>query len=152
MKDHPKIIAPPPLIYLSGWMIGWLLERVVPLPTLPEGLRYLLGLPPIAIAAFFIFSAFRAMREAQTAVNPYQPTTAIVTSGPYRFTRNPLYLSLTLLYLGISFLWRISGPILLLPLVLLIIRWGVINREETYLENKFGEEYLRYKAGVRRWF
>lgn len=85
------------------------------------------------------------MNRAGTKVDPREPTTAIVTGGPYRFTRNPLYLSMTLIYSGITALFDA------LPGVLRIMRRGVIEREERYLEGKFGDEYLNYKAQVRRW-
>ena len=77
--------------------------------------------------------------------------TALVINGPFQFTRNPLYLSLTLVYSGIALLVNAFWALLMLPFVLLVMRQGVIDREECYLERKFGEEYLRYKARVRRW-
>ena len=91
------------------------------------------------------------MRRAQTPVDPYSPSTAIVVEGPYRYTRNPLYLALTLFYLALASIVNSVWPLLLLPLVLLVIQRGVIAREERYLEQKFGEQYLRYKSRVRRW-
>ena len=84
-------------------------------------------------------------------MSPYEPTTALVTEGPYCFTRNPLYLGLTLTYGGISALANALWATLLLPFVLVVMRRGVIDREERYLERAFGEEYIRYKARVRRW-
>jgi protein-S-isoprenylcysteine O-methyltransferase Ste14 len=84
-------------------------------------------------------------------VDPREPTTAIVTGGPYRFTRNPLYLSMTLVYAGITALANALPAALLLPAVLAFMRRGVIEREERYLERKFGDEYMDYKARVRRW-
>jgi protein-S-isoprenylcysteine O-methyltransferase Ste14 len=84
-------------------------------------------------------------------VDPREPTTAVVTDGPYRFTRNPLYLSMTLIYVGITALANALAPVLLLPVVLQVMSRGVIEREEHYLERKFGAEYLSYKARVRRW-
>jgi protein-S-isoprenylcysteine O-methyltransferase Ste14 len=83
-------------------------------------------------------------------VNPYQPTTAIVTEGPYRFTRNPIYLSLAVLYAGLAVMANALWSLLLLA-VMLIIHYAVILPEERYLEQKFGEEYRSYKAKVRRW-
>jgi protein-S-isoprenylcysteine O-methyltransferase Ste14 len=91
------------------------------------------------------------MKHAGTHIDPYKPTMALVVDGPFRFTRNPLYLSLTLLYSGTAFLLNLLWAILLLPIALVIMQFGVICREERYLEKKFGQEYLRYKARVRRW-
>ncbi len=84
-------------------------------------------------------------------MNPYQPTTAIVTEGPYRFTRNPIYLSLAVLYAGLAVMANALWSLLLLLAVMLIIHYAVILPEERYLEQKFGEEYRSYKAKVRRW-
>lgn len=91
------------------------------------------------------------MRRAHTNIDPRQPTTTIVVEGPYRFTRNPIYLSLTLLYSGLTVLFNALSGLLLLPIALIILRRGVIEREERYLERKFGEQYLSYKQRVRRW-
>lgn len=96
-------------------------------------------------------SAVRALARAKTTFDTRKPTTAVVTDGAFRYSRNPMYLSMTLLYVGIAFL--VNSPwilLLVLPLVV-VIQWGVVEREERYLERKFGEEYLRYKANVRRW-
>lgn len=149
--DTADIIAPPPLIYLSGWVVGWLINKAYPLSFLPDALTWPLGGLLIIGGVLCAVFAFRAMRRAHTPVDPYSPTTAIVVSGPYRFTRNPLYLSLTLFYVGLTGITNILWPILLLPLVLLAIHHGVIAREERYLGQKFGEVYLHYKAKVRRW-
>jgi protein-S-isoprenylcysteine O-methyltransferase Ste14 len=86
-----------------------------------------------------------------TAVEPWKPTTAIVTTGPYRFTRNPAYLGMALTYVGIALLSSAVWVLVPLPFVLAVIDRGVIAREERYLERKFGEEYLGYKRTVRRW-
>jgi protein-S-isoprenylcysteine O-methyltransferase Ste14 len=93
----------------------------------------------------------RAMRHAGTPANPYKPVSHIATEGPFRYTRNPAYLAMTMIYTGIAGLANALWAILLLPVALLVIQRGVIEREEHYLERKFGEEYLRYKARVRRW-
>ena len=91
------------------------------------------------------------MHGAGTNINPLMPTTSIVTSGPFRFTRNPLYVSLTLLYLGLTLAfntwWGIVG---LIPL-LVVMHYGVVLREERYLEQKFGEMYRQYRSKVRRY-
>ena len=91
------------------------------------------------------------MHRAGTNVDPYEPATAVVTGGPYRFTRNPMYVGFTLMYAGISALFNALPPVLLLPVVQQLMRRGVIEREERYLERKFGDEYLQYKEKVRRW-
>jgi protein-S-isoprenylcysteine O-methyltransferase Ste14 len=91
------------------------------------------------------------MREAGTNIQPNLPSTTVVSSGPYSLTRNPIYLAMTLLYSGIAILVNTVWPLFLLPLVLVVIRFGVIEREEGYLERKFGKSYRDYKERVRRW-
>ncbi|NQV80212.1 MAG: isoprenylcysteine carboxylmethyltransferase family protein, partial [Alphaproteobacteria bacterium] len=90
-------------------------------------------------------------RRAGTAVQPYKPSTTVVTDGVYRFSRNPIYLGLTAFYLGLAFAVNSGWAILLLPLVLVVMHYGVIAREERYLEGKFGAAYRDYKNRVRRW-
>ncbi len=91
------------------------------------------------------------MQAAGTNINPYRPSTAIVTSGPFRYSRNPLYLALTLLYLGLTLAFNTWwGIVVLLPLVVVMDR-GVVLGEERYLEQKFGESYRRYRSEVRRY-
>ena len=150
-QDNPGVIAPPPLIYAGALAIGLLANVLYPISFLPRTVARVSGLPLIFGGLAIGLLGFHEMRRAETNVDPYKPATAIVTEGPYRFTRNPLYLCLTLVYAGISALANALWGILLLPLVLLVMRRGVIEREERYLERKFGGEYLNYKARVRRW-
>ena len=92
-----------------------------------------------------------ALRRAGTAIPPNRPTTELVTDGPYRYSRNPLYLALTLIYAGVGLIADDLWILILLVPLLLLIHWGVVVREERYLEAKFGEAYRRYKERVRRW-
>jgi protein-S-isoprenylcysteine O-methyltransferase Ste14 len=150
-RDNPGVIAPPPLIYAGALAAGLIVNRLYRIPFLPQGLTRMLGWPLIAGGLAIGLLGFREMHRAGTNVDPREPTTTIVTAGPYRFTRNPLYLSMTLMYAGISALANALSAILLLPAVLAVMRRGVIEREERYLERKFGDEYLNYKSRVRRW-
>jgi protein-S-isoprenylcysteine O-methyltransferase Ste14 len=95
--------------------------------------------------------AAATMRGARTNVNPYKPAHAIVESGPFRYSRNPIYVAMAITYIGSSLLVRSAVPLLLLPVVIGAIDRGVIDREEAYLEDKFGDRYLAYKMRVRRW-
>lgn len=151
IKDTAGVIAPPPLIYAVALVVSLILHWRIPLPLVPRKIRWPLGAPLIAGAIMPAFLAFRGMRKAGTNVNPEQPTTALIVEGPYRFTRNPIYLGMAVLYTGIAILVNTLWPILLLPGVLFIMTRGVIKREETYLEQKFGEQYVTYKKTVRRW-
>jgi protein-S-isoprenylcysteine O-methyltransferase Ste14 len=150
VEDTAGVIAPPPLLYAGGLAAGLLLQRAASLPRLPRQARIggaLLAAVALALGGW----GFRSLRRAGTEVNPTRPTTALVTEGPYRFTRNPLYLGLAVMYVGLSALARASGPLLLLPAVLAAVQRGVIAREERYLERRFGEQYRAYTASVRRW-
>ncbi len=154
VRDNPGVIAPPPVLYLIPLLLGLLLQRVWPVPLAPTGARFalrVLGGVLVALWVVLIVAAVRAFHRAGTHVIPTRPATTVVMSGPYRFTRNPMYLGLTLLYLAVTVLANAFWPLLLLPVVVLAMRRGVIDREERYLERKFGEPYRQYKARVRRW-
>ncbi len=150
-RDRPGVIAPPPLIYAVGLAVGWVLEAVFPLHIPLSAVTTIGGLGLIGTGIVLAVAGFRAMIRVGTHIDPFKPTTALATNGPFRFTRNPLYLSLTLLYLGIALLSRTAWPVALLPLVLFIMRRGVIDREERYLTRKFGPAYDDYRRSVRRW-
>jgi protein-S-isoprenylcysteine O-methyltransferase Ste14 len=145
------VIAPPPLIYLVPLAGALLIEYLVPAIRLPAVLPPVLGWILIVLGVVLTLAAVGTMRRARTAISPYKPSTAVVARGPYRFTRNPIYLADTLLYAGIALLTHSLLALVLLPLVLAVIQFGVIVREERYLEQKFGEEYIRYRNTVRRW-
>lgn len=149
--DNPRVIAFPPALFGGTLAIGLLLQFIFPVPLLPRLSAIAIGVVILIGAALIAISAFRAMHRAQTAVNPSQPTTAIVSDGVFGFSRNPIYLSLTLLYLGFALMGNALWSLLLLLPLLVVVQIGVIEREEHYLERKFGDEYLRYKARVRRW-
>lgn len=149
--DNPGVIAPPPLIFAGGLGAGLLLNRLRPTPFLPPALSRLFGWPVVAGGLSLGLWGFREMRRAGTNVDPRNPTTAIVQEGPYGFTRNPLYVGMALTYAGLSARANALPAALLLPFVLHLVDRGVVKREERYLEEKFGDEYLRYKGRVRRW-
>jgi protein-S-isoprenylcysteine O-methyltransferase Ste14 len=91
------------------------------------------------------------LSKANTAIDVRDTTTTIVSKGIYAFSRNPIYLSMTILYIGVSFLFNSLSVLLMLIPILIVMHFGVILREEKYLENKFGDDYLSYKKRVRRW-
>ena len=148
-RDVPGVIAPPPLIYLGGLVAGLLLDRTWPLAAV--GARPVPGAALIVLGAVLMGLGIREFKRAGTDFKPYRPTVRLITTGPFRFTRNPLYLSLTLVYGGIALTVGSSWAFLLLAPVLGLIRYGVIAREERYLEAKFGTAYKSYKGSVRRW-
>ena len=150
-KDNPNVIAPPPLIFLSGLLVGGFVSWHFPSSFLPATFSVVAGVL-FALAGFgVIAAAFVKMRRARTNVEPWKPTTAIVTGGVYGISRNPIYLGMILIYLGISFSLNSFWFLPPLVLVLFLMYYGVILREEMYLECKFGGEYLNYKNRVGRW-
>jgi protein-S-isoprenylcysteine O-methyltransferase Ste14 len=150
--DHPEVIAPPPLVFAGFLAAGVLADRYVsgwslPLPALLTQAAGLLG----GAGIVFLAGALGLFRRAGTRPEPWQPTAAIVTSGVYRMTRNPMYVGMALVYAAVALALGSPLALALLPATVLVIHRGVILREERYLERKFGDEYRAYKAHVRRW-
>jgi protein-S-isoprenylcysteine O-methyltransferase Ste14 len=149
--DNPGVIAPSPLIYAGALVAGLLANRRFRIPFLPRPLARTLG-PSLVVGGLAVgLLGSREMRRAETNLDPRKPATTLVTDGAFRFTRNPLYLSMIVIYSGISALANALPPVLLLPIVQHLMRRGVIEREESYLQRKFGDEYLQYKTRVPRW-
>jgi protein-S-isoprenylcysteine O-methyltransferase Ste14 len=148
--DHPRVIAFPPLLFASTLVAGWLLHLAFPHRLLPPLLARLLGVALVVIAFMLGSSARRAIVRVGTNVDPREPTLAIVTDGPFRYTRNPLYLSLVLFCLGGTLLIDGVAPLVVLVPALLVLHFGIVLREERYLEDKFGDVYRAYRVVVRR--
>jgi len=150
--DHSGIVFPPPLVYAGLFLAGYLVQRLVPVALVPgvEWLRWP-GWGLVAAGAVFAFSAAATFRNAGTHVNPWKPATTVVTHGPFRFTRNPMYVSLATVYLGVTLVVNSLWPLVFFPPAVWVMSRYVIAREEAYLERKFGHAYLDYKAKVRRW-
>ncbi len=151
--DTPGVLAPPPLITLGLIAAGLILDSfwTIRLPSLPPPLDPLPGI--VILVAGFALSAWSVLGflHHRTHPDPYHPTTTLITSGPFRFSRNPIYVAFLLMHLGVGVwtakLWVVAA---LLPAAA-VFRYGVIGPEERYLERKFGETYLAYKQSVRRW-
>jgi protein-S-isoprenylcysteine O-methyltransferase Ste14 len=149
-RDIPGVVAPPPLIYAAGLLLGWGLQRLWPRAWLPVDWARPLGVV-LLLAGLVGVVAVLAFRRAGTTPNPRRPAAHLVTGGPYRITRNPMYIGFTLWYLAASSWANALWPVVLLPLVLLVLQRGVIAREEAYLQRRFGREYDEYRTRVRRW-
>jgi protein-S-isoprenylcysteine O-methyltransferase Ste14 len=146
------ISVPPPLIFVAGFLVGLAVEYVIPIAAPPTPLRIAGGLVGLAGFIYFDSGAMRGFGRAGTSVMPFgDRTTTIVTDGPYRFTRNPMYVGMTSLYAGLAAATGVMWALATLPIVLLVIRYYVIAREETYLSAKFGDSYREYQSRVRRW-
>jgi protein-S-isoprenylcysteine O-methyltransferase Ste14 len=153
-RDVAGVIAPPPLIYLGFLLAGLVLNWIWPSwPSDAAAPAFRYGLGGVLVAAGLAIAAagIRQFRRAGTEVRPHRPSTALVTGGVFRFSRNPLYLSLTSVYLGVALAAGSVWALGLLAPALGLMRYGVIAREETYLERKFGDAYRDYKRTVRRW-
>lgn len=149
--DNPGVLARPPLLYGGALIAALALHWLWPMPILDHAIALGAGLPLIALGVGIAIAGRRALQAAATKIDPMRPTTAIVTSGPYRFSRNPLYVALTLLFVGLTLAvdtWW--GIVVLVPLVI-VMHCGVVRREERYLEQKFGEPYRQYRSRVRRY-
>ncbi len=152
-KDRAAIIAPPPMLFFMCLSAGSVFSSLFPETTLHASwpVRLIPGFLLFGLAGLIAFSAFRAFKTHQTPFDPYKKTVRVIQDGPFRFSRNPLYLGLMLLFAGFVFLLASVWMVLFMAVFFMLLVYGVIRPEERYLEEKFGEEYLRYKKSVRRW-
>ena len=150
MSDVAKLGAiRPPRVYLVAIVTGVLLQLAMPLPFLPRGMA--VGAIFVLGAAALLWYSVARFRAAGTPVPARKPTTAIVRTGPYRFSRNPIYVAYSLFLLGIAIWLNSLWLLATLAVAMALMHFIVIRREEEYLERRFGSEYLGYKASVRRW-
>lgn len=149
--DRAKVIASPPVILVGVLALGFILDSLWPAPFLPDGWGFPLGLLAIFAAVNLKLFAAREMVRVKTALNVRNPTTDIATSGPFSVSRNPIYIGIVLLNTGVACVTNSLWILLLSAALAAILQKGVIEPEEAYLEQKFGDKYLRYKAKVRRW-
>ncbi|HXT06133.1 MAG TPA: isoprenylcysteine carboxylmethyltransferase family protein [Roseiarcus sp.] len=151
--DSAGVRVPPPFVYLGTLLLGLAADRFVILRSFGIDWELLIatGALLIVAGAAIILAAAGLFRRLGANIPPSQTTTLIATTGPYRWTRNPMYLGMALIYAGLAI--GFDGPLAfaLLPFVLIAIQTQVIAREERYLEGKFGDDYRRYKVQVRRW-
>ncbi|MBS1270675.1 MAG: hypothetical protein MAG794_01637 [Gammaproteobacteria bacterium] len=149
--DHAGVAFHPPVLLIGFLLAGFGLRAVVPLAFAPGGIFSVSGAVMVALAFAVVLWAVATMRRKGASIPTGDPTAVIVTGGPYRYSRNPIYLAMIVLLVGIGF-WADSlwFPVLAV-LALILLSWGVISREEAYLERKFGSEYASYRSRVRRW-
>jgi protein-S-isoprenylcysteine O-methyltransferase Ste14 len=150
-RDTSGVRIPPPLIYIAGFMAGVALELAFPIPSLPLALAVVAALIGLAIWLALDGAAMLHFRRARTSMIPMKPSSALVTSGPYGFTRNPMYLGMAVLYVALALALGVIWALAFLPVVIFAVGRLVIAREEPYLERKFGDDYRDYKTRVRRW-
>jgi protein-S-isoprenylcysteine O-methyltransferase Ste14 len=150
-EDHANVNFPPPLIHGLGVVAGIGLAELVLLVLPRLILLFVLGVGLLAVSMLISVSAFRQFGHKDNPVSPNQPVNGLMSSGPFRYTRNPLYLALALLHGGIGLVSGNAWILLTLLPALLVVRYYVIAREEVYLTRRFGQAYLDYQACVRRW-
>jgi len=150
--DHgPGIMIPPPLIYFTGFLFACTINGFYPIPIFGFPLSTVLAvIAAIPSAVLGLWSLLEFWRS-RTSLLTHRPSSSLVIVGTYHVTRNPMYVSLTLLYVSLGFLLSIAWAFIILPAVIFIMNIYVIRREESYLESKYGEQYLAYKKQVGRW-
>jgi protein-S-isoprenylcysteine O-methyltransferase Ste14 len=149
---NPGVRVPPPLLFVGGFAIALFIQRTSPWRLLGGGVaRPAAGWTLVIVGLVTMYWGIATFVNAGTAVLPTRPASRLVRSGPYRFTRNPMYLGLTTAYLGGTLVVDSVWPLLVLPIVLGLLYLFVITREERYLSAEFGAEYEEYRSRVRRW-
>lgn len=139
-------------MYIGALLLGVAIHVLSPMAILPATHTHaILGGVLLLISGTFARWAFLTMRRLGTTANPRKPSEALATDGPFRISRNPIYVAMTGLYIGSAFLVNSAWLLMLLPPLLMFMQWGVILREERYLTGKFGDEYTAYSSRVRRW-
>lgn len=154
MHDHalrPATVLPPPLIYAAALGGAWGLDRFWPLSFHMGSASHSIAWALIVLGLLGFAWALSAIWRKRTTVNPYKAASSLITSGPFRYSRNPIYVSDWLIYVGIMLLMQTAWPLLLAPGVWGLMRYAVIAHEEAHLHAKFGADYLAYRTRVRRW-
>ena len=149
--DSAAVKLPPPLTFAVPLLAGLAVDRWLPLIALPALPSRVAGAILVAAGLAFAGWARGLFIRRGTTVLPFRPSSVFVADGPFRFSRNPIYVGFTVAYAGIALLCRAVWPLIFLPFVVVAIRWTAIAKEEAYLERRFGAQYLEYKVRVRRW-
>jgi protein-S-isoprenylcysteine O-methyltransferase Ste14 len=152
MEHGARVIyLPPPLYYAAAFALGMLINRAIAFPVGGRPATTAVGGIILALGVALTVSGIAGVIRHRTTIVPHHPVAALVTSGAYRISRNPMYTGLAIVYTGGALLAGSWWPVLLLPLVLLAIMQLVIKPEEAYLAERFGAGYRQYQARVRRW-
>ncbi len=154
-NDNPGVIMPPPLILLGFLVAGAGLEFLAPLSLLPPfrpgSPMFIGGLGIIVLAIGLALWAIRTFSRAGTNIPTHKAALGVVSEGPYRFTRNPMYMGMQILLIGVGVMFSSEWHIISWPLFFMILKYGVVLREERYMEKKFGDEYRELLERTRRW-
>jgi protein-S-isoprenylcysteine O-methyltransferase Ste14 len=150
-SDAPNVRIIPPLVYLAGIVIGFLANAWMPIKVVPSSVAWTIGGILIFCGAVLTGSAVLRFKNADTTIRPDRAASTLVIAGPYRITRNPMYLGFALAYLGIAIAGQSIWALVLLPVVLIIVQRGAIEPEKSFLQKRFGTDYVSYRNRVRRW-
>lgn len=149
---RPRTHVLPPSPYAAALFGGWWLDRNFSSMGIEWGdLTRPIGWVLVGIGLALFLATLLTFWRHHTTVNPYKAATELCTSGPFRFSRNPIYLGDWFILAGVSLLMKTWWPLLFSPIIWLMLRYGVIRHEEAHLEGKFGDAYREYKSRVRRW-
>lgn len=151
VPDRPGVRIVPPLVYLTGLVAGLLVSVWLPTVIAPRPVAFAVGGVLVLVGAAVALSAIAQFRIYRTTIRPDRASSAFVTGGPFRITRNPMYVGLAIFYAGVAVAAQSLWALAFLPLVLWVIRSRVIAHEEAFLARRFGQDYERYMARVRRW-
>lgn len=150
-KDHPDIKILPPLLMLIHLIAAFVLKWLIPIPLAAPPAVKVAGWVILTAGFLFALSALRALNQANTSPIPHEPTTAIVSNGAYRYSRNPIYVGFVCAVIGLPLALGNFWGLIISPAMLSFFYELVIKHEEAYLERKFGAAYTDYKARARRW-
>jgi protein-S-isoprenylcysteine O-methyltransferase Ste14 len=149
--DHASVKIHPPVLVSVHVLTAFFLHKLFPLPFAFPQVFVWIGYALVLIGLGLTISAASGFMRARTTLDPHGSVSSLVTSGPYHFTRNPIYLGFVCLLIGFPLVFRIYWGLILSPLLMVLMNMLVIQYEEVYLERKFGEVYTNYKSRVRRW-
>jgi len=152
-KDSPGVYIPPPLVYVLTFLAAIFIQKIVAINNAVFRLQLtkLVGILMLAISLVFLYTSLRKFFLTKNTLILIKPASSLQTTGIYNISRNPMYVSLTLIYLGLTCLIGNWWNIILFPILFFILQEYIIKREEKYLERAFGIEYTNYKRKVRRW-
>lgn len=150
--DTAEIIAPPPFLYLGSLVLAFGTNALFPQPVVTRSsVLFIAGGVLVFLSGVFARWAFVALKKLNTSASPAEASNALATDGPFRISRNPIYIAMTGLYFGVAMLGNSLWPFWFLVPLLATMHWGVVLREERYLAQRFGAAYSAYKSRTRRW-
>ncbi len=149
LSDTPPV--PPPIVCFGSLMVGLGLDYLWPLPVLPQTIQYAAGFSITALSLLLFGLVLREFSRSKTSIDHRKPTTEIISTGPFAYSRNPVYVSMTMFLFGVATAVDSLWIFLMIIPAVLILHYFVILREEAHLERTFGDDYQRYKMAVRRW-